>query len=419
MKEATLFDPYKVTSDIDVIPSWFPIPGFGMLPVHTYLIRAAEPVLVDAGLASLSDEFMEKLSSLIDLDDIKWLWLTHNDHDHIGSLQALLENAVNMQVITTYLGLKKIQLFQPSFPIDRIYLLNPGQNLNVGDRTLFSIKPPAYDAPETTGFYDAKSAVYFSSDCFGTLMSEPSENADGIGLNKIRDGLISWATVDFPWLHKVDKTHFLQTLNQVRELSPKIVLSNHLPPAYNMTDKLLQYLAEVPESMPFIGPDQQTLPILLKSGAKTEIAKADLISMAYMFLSTERYLQLATVTHNGMPSVRNIAYVIHEGKIYFQTSCASDKYREIRDTTNVVCLISTDEDDWSKTRQLKIEGQARLETNSQIINKVKEQLGEKYAGMKDLPASPDHTIFSVKLVTGYLMDNSRKLFSSNEFSFAY
>ena len=416
MEKPTIFEPYKVAPDIDVIPSWFPIPGFGILPIHAYLLRSSEPVLVDAGLASLSDAFMEKLSSIIDPKEIKWLWLTHNDQDHTGSLQPLLEKAPGMRVITTFLGLEKMRLFQP-LPVDRVHLLNPGQSLDVGDRTLLSIKPPAFDAPETTGFYDSKTAAFFSSDCFGTLMSDPAENAAEIGSENIRDGLIAWATVDFPWLHQVEKNRFLNTLNQIRGLSPQIILSNHLPPAHNMTDELLQYLFEVPATKPFTGPDQQAFKALKKGNVEAAALNTGLAFKAREFLLTGRYLQLATVTRDGKPSLRNIAYIVDENIIYFLTGYASDKYREIKNNSSVACLISMDEEDWSKTRQLKIEGRARQEMNQETIQKVKTLLGEKYAGMSNLPQDPGHVIFGIELEIGYLMDNSRGLFSNEKFYF--
>ena len=90
---------------------------------------------------------------MIDLRDLRWLWLTHTDPDHIGSLKRVLDEAPELRVITTFLGVGKMSLFDP-LPLNRVYLLNPGQSIDVGDRTLISIKSPVYDAPETTGFYD-------------------------------------------------------------------------------------------------------------------------------------------------------------------------------------------------------------------------------------------------------------------------
>jgi flavorubredoxin len=262
MDKPTMFEPYKAAADIDVVHSYFPIPGLGIVPVNAFVLKATQPVLVDTGLVPLSDEFMEKLSSVIDPADLHWLWLTHTDQDHIGSLWRVLEAAPNLRIITTYLGVGKMSLFAP-LPMDRIYLLNPGQSIDVGDRKLTAVKPPSYDAPETTGFYDPKTAAFFSSDCFGALMSDPVDNAAGMGADKLRKAMVFWATVDAPWLHAVDRILFAKNLDHIRKLSPKLVLSAHLPVAHEMTEELLENLRAAPEAQPFVGPDQQALEAML------------------------------------------------------------------------------------------------------------------------------------------------------------
>lgn len=258
-----MLEPYEVAPDIHVVPSYFPIPGLGILPVNAFVLKATEPVLVDTGLVPLSDQFMEKLASVIDPADLSWLWLTHTDQDHIGSLQCILEAAPKLRVITTFLAVGKMSLFQP-LPMDRVYLLNPGQSISVGDHILTAVKPPSYDAPETTGFYDPKAAAFFSADCFGALMSEPAESAADIETENLQEGMVKWATVDAPWLHTVNKRSFSKSLNRVRELSARLILSAHLPAARDMTEELLGYLATVPAAEPFVGPDQQALEAMLK-----------------------------------------------------------------------------------------------------------------------------------------------------------
>jgi len=262
MDKPTMFEPYQAAADIDIIPSYFPIPGLGIVPVNAFVLKAAQPVLVDTGLVPLSDEFMEKLSSVIDPADLHWLWLTHTDQDHIGSLWRVLEAAPKLRVITTYLGVGKMSLFKP-LPMDRIYLLNPGQSIDVGARVLTAIKPPSYDAPETPGFYDPKTAAFFSSDCFGALMSEPADSAAGMGAENLQKGMISWATLDAPWLHTVDRTLFDKSLNRIRKLSAKLILSAHLPIALDMTEELIENLGAAPEAQPFVGPDQKALEAML------------------------------------------------------------------------------------------------------------------------------------------------------------
>ncbi|MFQ6028397.1 MAG: MBL fold metallo-hydrolase [Dehalococcoidia bacterium] len=254
--------PFAAAQDIEVLPAYFPIPGFGIIPVNSFIIEAKEPVLVDTGLVLESDQFMETLRSVIDPPDLKWIWLTHTDQDHIGSLHRILEEVPQVKVITTFLGVGKMSLFAP-LPLDRVHLLNPDQTINIGDRTLTAVKPPAFDAPETTGLYDDKSGVFFSSDCFGALLSSPAQNTSDIAPKDLIEGQTLWATIDAPWLHSVDQRVFGTALNSIREMSPKMVLSNHLPPASGMTDQLLKTLSGAREANPFVGPDQAALEAML------------------------------------------------------------------------------------------------------------------------------------------------------------
>jgi flavorubredoxin len=262
MDKPELFDPYPAGPDIVVLPSYFPIPGLGILPVNSFVLKAKEPVLVDAGLLAFSREFMDKLSSAIDPRDLKWLWLTHTDQDHLGCLQNVLEAAPKLKVITTFSGLGKMSLFQP-LPMDRVFLLNPGQSIDVGDRKLTAVRPPTFDAPETTGFYDPESAAFFSADCFGALMEKPAGSASEIGPDDLRKGLLFWTKIDAPWLHMVDRGLFMNKINYLRGMSPEVILSSHLPAAHGMSEELLRHIAAVPDEDPFEGPDQHALEALL------------------------------------------------------------------------------------------------------------------------------------------------------------
>jgi flavorubredoxin len=79
---------YKAAPDIDVLTSSFAVPGFGLIPINAFVLHAAEPVLVDTGSVVESDEFLTVLRTVIDPSDLRYIWLTHTDFDHIGSLGA-------------------------------------------------------------------------------------------------------------------------------------------------------------------------------------------------------------------------------------------------------------------------------------------------------------------------------------------
>ncbi len=264
MSQVSAVAPYSVAPDIDVLSMYFPIPGFGQLPVNAFVVKGREPLLIDTGApldgegADATASFMTALRQVIDPADLKWIWITHADMDHVGSVHQILEEAPNARVITTFLTVGRMSVFRP-LPMDRVYLLNPGQSLDIGGRTVTSVKPPSYDAADTAGLYDSKSKTFFSSDCFGALLSGPATTAGDISASDLREGQLLWSTVDAPWVHKVDSATFAASLNEVRKMEPEMILSSHLPPAYRMTEQLLTTAAMAPTATPFVGPDQAAL----------------------------------------------------------------------------------------------------------------------------------------------------------------
>jgi flavorubredoxin len=82
--------PYQGAPDVHVFPTYLSLPGIGVLPVNAYLVMAEEPVLIDTGIAVDGDEFIAALSEVIDPRELKWVWLTHDDADHTGSIQRIM-----------------------------------------------------------------------------------------------------------------------------------------------------------------------------------------------------------------------------------------------------------------------------------------------------------------------------------------
>jgi len=262
---------YHAAPDVDVISSTASIPGLGNLAINAFVMHGDEPLLVDTGVVREADEFMIALQTLINPADLRWIYLSHTDYDHIGSLHRLLDANPDVRVITTFLGVGIMGLSTTPLPMDRVFLLNPGQRIAVGHRTLTAIKPPVYDNSVTTGFYDDASRVLFSADCFGALLSDVPQCADDIPEAELRAGQTTWITVDSPWIHKVDRPTFSRELTDLRALEPSLVLSGHLPVASGaMLGRLLDTLATAPDAAPFVGPDQVALEEILR----TEMAGA-------------------------------------------------------------------------------------------------------------------------------------------------
>ncbi len=93
-------NPYQGSADVHVLPTNLSLPGVGVLPINAYLIMAEEPVLIDSGVAVDADQFIDAVSSIVDLRTLKWVWLTHDDADHTGNIQRIMESAPNAKLVT-------------------------------------------------------------------------------------------------------------------------------------------------------------------------------------------------------------------------------------------------------------------------------------------------------------------------------
>jgi hypothetical protein len=259
---------HKIGPDVTVMSDHAEIPGIGFLPVNTFVLHAEQPVVVDTGLSTPDKDFVSDLASVIDPADVRWIWITHPDRDHTGGLWRLLDAAPNARIVTTFLGVGILSTEFP-VPLDRVYLLNPGQSLDVGDRTLRAFRPPLFDSPATTGFIESRTGAMFSSDCFGGPMQsvDIATGADVRAAGSVLDAQLLWASIDSPWVHSVDPVKYQATIDPMRALDPSAIFSTHLPPAVGELDRLWEMAAMAPANPGFIGPDQEALEQLLASFA--------------------------------------------------------------------------------------------------------------------------------------------------------
>jgi glyoxylase-like metal-dependent hydrolase (beta-lactamase superfamily II) len=252
--------------DVTALSDSLEVPGVGHLPVNAFVLHAAEPVVVDTGLGLADRDFVGSLSEAIDPADVRWIWLTHPDRDHTGGVFALLEAAPQARLVTTFIGAGIMSTERP-VPMDRVHLLNPGQALDVGDRRLLGFRPPLFDNPATVGFVDENSGACFTSDCFGAPMPTADlAAADAVAdaaADDLRTAQLLWATIDSPWVHRVDRTKYAASFDPLRTFDASCVLSTHLPPVEGNAGALVETLLVAPDAPEFVGPDQAALEALL------------------------------------------------------------------------------------------------------------------------------------------------------------
>jgi hypothetical protein len=247
---------YQPLPDVYVLPSHLEVPGVGNILVNAYVVLAEQPVLVDTGLGVDSDQFMAALEAIIDPAELRWVWLTHDDADHTGSLATVMARAPRAKLACHGLGALRASTWCP-IPLDRVHALQIGSTIDAGDRTLRAVRPPVYDNPTSTGIHDASTGTYFCVDTFGAILPSVAENAADYTEEELVGGMTAWTSFDSPWTGLVDRSLFGQVIDQARAIDATTVLSSHLPAATGRLDQLLKILESVPDAEPFVPPDAE------------------------------------------------------------------------------------------------------------------------------------------------------------------
>lgn len=245
--------------DVVEVTDAVPLPGLGVLPVNAYVLYAAEPVLIDTGLRASSPEFMDELWSLVEPEDLRWVYLTHPGGGHTGCVFEILDAAPRARLVTTSLGMGLVSL-ERRVPPGRAVALDPGERLDAGDRRLTAFRPPVPDSPAATGLLDERTGACFSSDSFGAPVTAgdlvESDDIGAVPEDDLVAGQRLWAAVDSPWLATADRDAFLSGMLPLHDIDPSVVLGSHLPPAHRDVDALLDNLTVVLDAPLYAGPDQ-------------------------------------------------------------------------------------------------------------------------------------------------------------------
>ena len=242
--------PYRAAGDVHVLPSSEAAPGFGVLPVNAFLIRDHQPVLIATGLATEGDDFLSTLWSLVEPDQLSWVFLTHDDRDHAGNLLQVLEAAPQARLVMNFVALAKLSE-EWSLPLDRVTVVNPGERFATGARELVVLRPPVYDSPGTVGLYDADADVAFTADAFGTYLPELVHDLSEVSESDLHSGFADFNRLNHPWVALVDQPRFEGALAELLGTDPGLLLSSHGVLAHGRTETLVQEMVRISTMEPF------------------------------------------------------------------------------------------------------------------------------------------------------------------------
>lgn len=225
----THHEPLRIANDTYLIRSMF---GEGEGPVAVYVnslvIAGREPIVVDTGTLTNREQWMADVFSIVDPADIRYVFLSHDDHDHVGNLVPLLEAAPQATLVTSWFSQERLA-GDLHVPAERTRWLNDGDTFDAGGRTLALVRPPLYDAPTTRGLYDAATGVYWAVDTYGTPVATPTDDVDALDRDFWDEQFIAFNRLNSPWHAIVDPALFAQQVARIERLAPNVIASAHGP----------------------------------------------------------------------------------------------------------------------------------------------------------------------------------------------
>jgi len=222
--------PTEIAPDTYVIHQIHPASG---QPLFVYLnsmvIRGKEPVIVDTGTPANREQWLKDAFSLVEPEDVRWVFISHDDVDHSGNLDEVMSACTNAQLVCNWAMVERhSNCF--SFPLERCRWVMHEESFDVGDRSLHALRPPLYDSPTTRGIFDSKTGVYWSVDTFATPLPDPHAGIPELDPEFWNFGMTLFAYGALcPWLSLLDSEKFGRYVDGIQSLDIKTIAGCHTP----------------------------------------------------------------------------------------------------------------------------------------------------------------------------------------------
>jgi flavorubredoxin len=220
--------PYQVAPDTWLIPNFADLGGGAHLPVNSMVVLGSEPMVIDTGAPIHRESVLRQILSLVDPEDIRWIYLSHDDGDHMGSLRQLLELAPQAKLVVNYFIADRVALEQ-ALPLERMVWLGPGDQLDAGDRTFHLLLPPIFDGPTTRALYDDRSSVLWAVDSFAALAPGAVHHVDDIPTDLYDETFTMVNSMISPWHQWLDEDKYARHVSMVEGLGARAIASAHGP----------------------------------------------------------------------------------------------------------------------------------------------------------------------------------------------
>lgn len=148
----------------DLFEGIWPITKEGV-SYNSYLIDDEKKAVIDLTKSFKGDEYLAQINELTDASQVDYVVINHMEPDHSGLLRTFRRIAPR----ATFIGSAKTkEMLESFFSItDNVQVVNDGDTLSLGKRTLKFFSTPFLHWPETIMTYEVSDRILFPCDAFG------------------------------------------------------------------------------------------------------------------------------------------------------------------------------------------------------------------------------------------------------------
>ncbi|MBQ1610605.1 MAG: anaerobic nitric oxide reductase flavorubredoxin [Muribaculaceae bacterium] len=150
---------------------------------NAYLVRDQKVALIDTVWKPYDREFVSRLKQEIDLKDIDYIIMNHNEIDHSGSLVELMREIPDVPIYCTAKG---EAIIRGHYHQDWNFVnVKTGDTLSLGENTLTFIEATMLHWPDTMFTYLSGENILFSNDGFGQHFASESLFDDKVDMCEV------------------------------------------------------------------------------------------------------------------------------------------------------------------------------------------------------------------------------------------
>ncbi|MBQ2490541.1 MAG: anaerobic nitric oxide reductase flavorubredoxin [Muribaculaceae bacterium] len=150
---------------------------------NAYLVRDQKVALIDTVWKPYDREFVSRLKQEIDLKDIDYIIMNHNEIDHSGALVELMREIPDVPIYCTAKG---EAIIRGHYHQDWNFVnVKTGDTLSLGENTLTFIEATMLHWPDTMFTYLSGENILFSNDGFGQHFASESLFDDKVDMCEV------------------------------------------------------------------------------------------------------------------------------------------------------------------------------------------------------------------------------------------